>query len=157
MMTTDATLHHTSFVVRDIEKAAKALRQSLGIGPWNCWTIAPDECTVRGQDVKYSFKVALAQIGGSSYELIEPDTGESVYVEHLAQRGEGFHHTCIGFATHQAMLSAKARLISEGREMVQTGRMGGIGEFCYFEIAETGSLVELMYLGELPPPEKTIE
>ena len=35
------TLHHTSFVVRDVEKTAQALSDSMGIGPWNVFTIEP--------------------------------------------------------------------------------------------------------------------
>jgi hypothetical protein len=31
-----------------------------------------------------------------------------------------------------------------------------LGEFCYYDIPEIGSLIELLYVTELPPPEKTI-
>jgi hypothetical protein len=34
--------------------------------------------------------------------------------------------------------------------------MGELGRFCYFRIAEISSLIELLYLTELPPPQKTI-
>jgi len=151
-----ATLHHTCFVVRDVEKAAQALADSLGIRPWNVWTIAPNDCTVRGKDSPFSFKAAIAQVGGSAYELIEPASGDSVYVEHLATKGEGFHHTCLMYSNHQAMLSAMAAMISQGRTMIQSGRVGELGEFCYFEVPETGAILELAYLRELPPPEATI-
>ena len=40
--------------------------------------------------------------------------------------------------------------------MVQSGNFGELGEFCYFDIAETGALLELLYLKEQAPPEKTI-
>lgn len=40
--------------------------------------------------------------------------------------------------------------------MVQSGDLGEGGEFCYFEIAETGAILELLYLKEMPPPETTI-
>ena len=60
-------------------------------------------------------------------------------------------------ARHEAMQSAKAELSRQGRAMVQSGGLGEMGEFCYFEIAETGTILELLYLTELPPPEKTIE
>ena len=41
--------------------------------------------------------------------------------------------------------------------MIQSGSLGELGEFCYFEISETGALLELLYLTGVPPPEKTIE
>jgi len=154
---TDAgTFHHTCFVVSDLEGVAKKLADSLSIGPWGVWTIEPDVCNVRGRDVPFSFRVALAQVGSASYELIEPVSGESVYAEHLRSRGEGFHHTCIAYETLEAMRSARAELTRQGREMIQSGRIGELVEFCYFEIQETGTVLELLYLSELPPPDKTI-
>ena len=150
------TLHHTCFVVRDVERAARALADKLGIRPWNLWTIEPAATTVHGRDVPFSFHVAQAQVGGSSYELIAPHTGESVFVEHLETKGEGFHHTCLAYPSLAAMRAARAELAAQGRPMIQSGSLGDLGEFCYFEIAETGSALELLYLKDLPPPEKTI-
>ena len=150
------TLHHTCFVVHDVEKAATELSESLGIGPWSVSTIEPLATTVRGRDVPFTFRIAIAPIGSSSYELLAPLTGESIYVEHLEQHGEGFHHTCIVYPSHEALREAKAELVRQGRELVQSGDFGEAGEFCYFEIAETGSLLELLYLKEPGTPEKII-
>jgi len=152
---TSGTLHHTGFVVHDVEKTAAALSESLGIGPWGIWTVEAPATTVRGRDVPFTFRVAIAAVGDGAYELLQPLSGESIYVEHLKEKGEGFHHTCIAYGSHDAMREAKAELVRQGRELVQSGDLGEAGEFCYFEIAETGSLLELLYLQE-SPPEKTI-
>ncbi len=150
------TLHHTCFVVRDVERTAQALSESLSIGPWNIWTIEPTESTVRGEAKRFSFRVALAEVGGGNYELLAPRAGESVYTEHLEQHGEGFHHTCLAFPSLEAMREAKSELLGQGRELVQGGSVGDAVEFAYFMIPEIGAVVELLYLGELPPPERTI-
>ena len=150
------TLHHTCFVVHDVEKTAAALAESLGIGPWSVFTIEPAAATVRGRDVPFTFRIAIAPIGDSNYELLAPLTGDSIYVEHLEAHGEGFHHTCIAYSSHEALREAKAELTRQGRELVQSGDFGEAGEFCYFDIAETGALLELLYLKETAPPEKTI-
>jgi len=150
-----ATLHHTCFVVRDVEKAAAALAES-GIGPWGVWTIEPVATTVRGREVPFSFRIAFASVGGSNFELLAPLEGESIYVGHLDTNGEGFHHTCVAYPSGEAMRAAKAELVRQGREMVQSADMGELGEFCYFDIPEMGALLELLYVTELPPPEKTI-
>lgn len=150
------TLHHTCFVVNDVEKTATALAESLGIGPWGVWTIEPGGTTVRGRDVPFSFRIAIAAVGDSNYELLAPHTGESIYVEHLEAKGEGFHHTCIAYPSHEALREAKAELLHQGRELVQGGDFGDAGEFCYFDIPEIGALLELLYVKEQPPPETTI-
>ena len=155
-VTESGTLHHTCFVVRDVEKAAAAMAEA-GIGPWGVWTIEPAATTVRGETVPFSFRVALSSVGDSTFELVAPHEGESIFVSHLEANGEGFHHTCIAYSTREAMREAKAELVRQGREIVQDADMGDLGEFCYFEMPEVGgALLELLYVTELPPPEKTI-
>ena len=151
------SLHHTCFIVHDVEKTARALTESLSIRPWNIWTIEPTESTVRGERKRFSFRVALAEVGGGSYELLAPLEGESVYTEQLEQHGEGFHHTCLAFPSIGAMREAGALLEEQGRELVQSGNVGDAAEFAYFGIPEIGSILELLYLGELPPPESVID
>ena len=65
-VTAAGTLHHTCFVVHDVEKTATALSESLGIGPWGVSTIEPLTSTVRGREVPFSFRIAIGQIGNSS-------------------------------------------------------------------------------------------
>src|SRR3954462_2909301 len=93
-----AALHHTCFLVRDLERTAQQLSDSLGIRPWNIWTITPPACRGHGQARHFSFRVALATVGGGTFELDAPDTGRSVYDEHLEKHGEGFHHTCLVYS-----------------------------------------------------------
>jgi len=149
------SLHHTCWVVNDLEAVARSLADSLSI-QWGVWTISPDDCTVNGEEVPYSFRLAVAQVGDSNFELIEPLEGHSVYVEHLATKGEGFHHTCLIYQTHEAMRAARDELADQGRVMIQSGALGDAGEFYYFHMPENDSALELLYLTELPPPEMTI-
>src|SRR6476661_5226543 len=88
------TLHHTCFVVRDVEKTATALAES-GIGPWGVWTIEPVATTVRGREVPFSVRIAFASVGGSNFELLAPHQGESILGDYLETNGEGLHHTSI--------------------------------------------------------------
>ena len=150
-----ATLHHTAFVVNDLEKSAQALTDSLGL-QWKLWTIKPVATMVHGKDVPFSFRVALASVGDSHYELITPHTGDSVYVEYLKSNGEGFHHTCVAYASFAALYQARDELLKQGRKSIQSASLGNAGEFYYFDIPEIGSALELLYLKELLPPEQTI-
>jgi hypothetical protein len=149
------SLHHTCWVVNDLEAVARSLADSLSIH-WGVWTVSPDDCTVHGEEVPYSFRLAVAQVGDSNFELIEPLEGHSVYVEHLATKGEGFHHTCLIYPSHEAMRAARDELTDQGRVMIQSGALAGAGEFYYFHMPENDSALELLYLTELPPPEMTI-
>jgi methylmalonyl-CoA/ethylmalonyl-CoA epimerase len=155
---TPAALHHTCFLVRDLEGAAQALTDSLGIGPWNIWTIEPAECRVHGSESPFSFRVALATVGGGTFELITPLTGRSVYDEHLEKHGEGYHHTCLVYPSIGAVREAKAELLRQGREMIQEASTGNVFDFGYFLFPEIGSTVELLFLdaAQLPAPEAVI-
>jgi len=153
-----AALHHTCFLVRDLEGAAQQLSDALRIGPWNIWTITPAECRVHGQASQFSFRVALATVGGGTFELVAPHSGRSVYDEHLEKHGEGFHHTCLVYPSLEAVREAKAELRRQGREPVQEASAGDLFEFGYFRFPEIGSLVEVLYLdaARLPAPEVVI-
>jgi len=153
-----AALHHTCFLVRDLEGTAQRLSDALGIGPWNIWTITPAECRVRGQVSPFSFRVALATVGGGTYELVTPHSGRSIFEEHLETHGESFHHTCFIYPSLAAVREAKAELGRQGRELVLEASSGDVFDFSYFRFPEIGSLVEVLYLdpAKLPAPERVI-
>jgi len=155
---TPEALHHTCFLVRDLEGTAQRLADALRVGPWNIWTITPAECRVRGRDEPFSFRVALATVGGGTFELVAPHSGRSVYDEHLEKHGEGFHHTCLVYGSLEAVREAKAELRRQGRETIQEASAGDVFDFAYFAFPEIGSAVEVLYLDatKLPPPEAVI-
>jgi catechol 2,3-dioxygenase-like lactoylglutathione lyase family enzyme len=153
-----AAYHHTCFLVRDLEGTAQRLSDSLGVGPWNIWTIQPARCMVRGQEIPFSFRVALATVGGGSMELVAPHSGRSVIDEQLEQHGSGFHHSCFVYDSLEAVGAAKAELRRQGREIVQEASAGDVFDFAYVQFPEIGALVEVLYLdaSKLPPPEAVI-
>ena len=153
-----AAFHHTCFLVGDLERSARALSSSLGIGPWNLYTIVPTRSKVRGREQPFSFRVALCTVGGGTFELVTPLTGPSVYDEHLERHGDGFHHTCLVYPTLEALREARSELMRQGRELLQEASAGELFDFAYFQFPEIGSAVELLFLdGEkLGPPERVI-
>lgn len=153
-----AAFHHTCFLVRDLEGTARKLSDTFGIGEWNVWTITPAHCVVRGKESPFSFRVALTSVGSGTIELITPHTGKTVYDDHLAEHGEGFHHTCMVYSSIEAVREAKAELVRQGREVMMEGHAGSVFDFSYFHFPEIGSAVELLYLdaSQLPPPEAVI-
>ena len=121
-------------------------------------TIRPTTCRVHGEERPFSFRVALATVGGGTFELVTPHTGPSVYDEHLDAHGEGFHHTCLVYPTLEAVREAKAELRRQGREAIQEASAADAFEFAYFQFPEIGSAVEVLFLDAamLPPPEAVV-
>jgi hypothetical protein len=113
---------------------------------------------VRGRESRFSFRLALATVGGGTLELITPQTGDSLFDEQLASQGAGFHHTCLVYPTLEAVREAKAELVRQGREIIQEASAGDVFEFGFFSFPEIGSIVELLYLdaAQLPAPEMVI-
>ncbi|MCM2269971.1 MAG: VOC family protein [Thermoanaerobaculia bacterium] len=157
-MPTPVALHHTCFLVRDLEGTAQRLADALGVGPWHLFTIVPTASEVRGEPSPFSFRVALATVGGGTFELVAPHTGRSVFDELLERHGAGFHHTCLVYASLAEVRAAKAELLRQGRELIQAASAGDVFEFGYFAFPEIGSAVELLYLdaARLPPPDAVI-
>ncbi|MFH5801537.1 VOC family protein [Haladaptatus sp. CMAA 1911] len=56
-------------------------------------------------------------------ELIEPPKGESLYTEHLAGHGEGFHHiACFAFDDTEAVIE---EFVDAGMGGIQSGDFNG--------------------------------
>src|SRR5688572_33304374 len=112
-------LHHTAFVVRDLEGTAQSLANSLGIGPWHLWTITPAESRMHGRVSPFSFRIALATIGAGEFELVAPHSGRSVLDEQVEKHGAGVHHTCLVYPCLAAVLDADAELQVRSGELVK--------------------------------------
>lgn len=118
---------------------------NLGIGPWWIGTYEPPALTetrVRGVDVHYSMRLALAWVGDTQWELIEPLEGPSIYKEFLKDKGEGFHHIQMS-KKNASYASFAERMTKSGCPPVMEGRFGG-SKFAYFDTTELlGLMVEV--------------
>ena len=151
--------HHTAFLVRDLEGTARRLASSLAVRPWTLFTMRPTASKVRGREAPFTFRVALATVGGGTFELVAPHTGQSVFDELLEQHGPCFHHTCLVYSSLAELRAAKAELVRQGRELIQEASAGDAFEFGYFQFPEVGSAIEVLFLdaSQLPPPDAVIE
>lgn len=147
------------FVVRDIDKAMEAYWR-VGIGPWQVYTYgAPlvKEITYRGKPGNWSFRIALAKVGGFTLEIIQPLSGENIYSDFLAKHGEG------GIQHLGMVVDDLDQVVEEARrsgyEVIQSGRGHGVrgdGKFAY--LATEGDLLTIIEVMELVserrPPER---
>lgn len=51
-VTESGTLHHVCFVVDDLGRVAQEVAGRLGVGPWDVWTIEPEEGTLHGRSAR---------------------------------------------------------------------------------------------------------
>lgn len=85
-------------VTRDIDKALEEYTHRLGIGPWRVYTFEPphlSQTKLRGKDTHYTMRLALAWVGNTMWELVQPLEGASIYKEFLDTHGEGIHHVAL--------------------------------------------------------------
>ena len=153
------SVDQVAVVVRNLDEAMRRYSEELGIGPWNVYTFTPEwirEMTFRGREQPYSMKLALAQVGGMMYELIEPLDGPNSYQEFLDARGEGLHH--IGFFVED-LDAAIREMQGKGFALLQSGRGFGVdgdGGYAYFETdGALGCIVEAIQMPRaMPDPER---
>ncbi|MDF2810031.1 MAG: lactoylglutathione lyase-like protein [Microvirga sp.] len=118
---------------------------AMGIGPWWVGTYAApvlSEMRVRGRETEYSMRLGLAWMGKMQLELIEPLDGPSIYKEHLAQHGEGFHHVQVSYGS-LAYAAFESEMAARNSPPIMEGRYAG-SKFAYFDTTATlGMLVEV--------------
>ena len=147
-------------VVRELDASMKSYVEDFGIGPWNVYTFSPDwiqGMTFRGEEQRYSTRLALADVGRMMYELIEPVQGPNSYQEFLDEHGEGLHH--LGYFVDDLDVAIND-MESKGYRLLQSGRgigTKGEGGYAYFETGNAlGCIVEAIEMPqEMPPPERT--
>ena len=130
-------VQQVGLVVRDLEATLESYTNHAGIGPWRVNLLAPprlSDMRIRGESVDYSMKVAVAWMGNTMWELIEPVDGPSIYKEFLDHHGEGIHHLLV----HPHGLdfdTALERFSERGCPPLMEGRLGDI-RFAYVESEE---------------------
>ena len=143
-----APVKQVAFVVEDIDSAMRRWWELLEVGPWEAYTMGPPRLqgmVVRGEPAEFSFRHALAWSGELQLELVQPQTGPSIFSEHLDRHGEGVHHVGIVVQDHHAGTKV---LLDRGFTPLQSAHgfgLDGSGRFAYFEPpGGIGTVVELI-------------
>jgi hypothetical protein len=111
-------------VVKDLKTVMENYWNILGIGPWDVihWE-APlvYDRKYHGEPAWAREIIALTQVGGVQLELCQPVEGNSVYLDSLAEHGEGLHH--LNFLVDDVDETASI-LAEQGFPSIQSGRFG---------------------------------
>jgi methylmalonyl-CoA/ethylmalonyl-CoA epimerase len=113
-------IDHVGVIVKDVEKAAKAYADVLGIpaSPVKEQTGVVFPADYRG-DRKAHTKTVTFQLNGVGLELMQPVGGASPWRDHLDKYGEGLHHIAIAGVKNVA--DAAAFAASKGGKQVVGG------------------------------------
>ena len=137
-----------SLVVRDLEATVRTYVHEYGIGPWDIYEFNPD--TVRdmredGQPVERAWRLALSQVGGVQWELVQPLDDHSIYAKFLAAKGEGVHHVGVAVPNFHGTI---AELEEKGHHVVLGGEYNGV-TFAYLSTdTDLGLITEIF---DAPP------
>jgi methylmalonyl-CoA/ethylmalonyl-CoA epimerase len=154
-MTGERKIIQVAQVVKDIDRTMKKYYEILNIGPWEVYTFAPPvlrECTFMGKPSNATWVLALAWVGDTQFELMQPLSGESVYTRFLAKKGEGIHHIKEWVDDCAA---AVEEYRTKGISVIQSGKYDE-DEFYYLDTeSELGILYEIGNNGKIRAPERT--
>jgi methylmalonyl-CoA/ethylmalonyl-CoA epimerase len=145
-------------VVKDLDESMKKYWEEYGIGPWTIYTFDPStvsDMIIRNERMDYAMRLALTDIDGVQWELIEPLDEKSIYAEFLKEHGEGLHHVAFGVDNYD---EAMAAFKGKGIGVLQAGTWHGL-TYTYLESEDTLSMIAEIYDMpegfEFPPPEAT--
>lgn len=122
MITCLKKVDHIGFVVKDVEKVKEYYSSVLGVGLWRVREVQGIAGVKRGKPIgDHRFKVAIAEVGETRIELIEPIEGDTVWQEFLDSKGEGIHHVSFGQVDNYREEIEKWK--KHGIEVLQEDRM----------------------------------
>jgi hypothetical protein len=138
-------------VVRDLDASVRTYFDDYGIGPWAIYAFNPQTVENLQQDgdpVDTAWRLAIAQAGPMTWELIQPLDDRSTYARFLAEHGEGVHHVAVGVESFDDAVSARGVQLS--------GTYEGVS-FAYLDTAaDLGVTLEIFdRIPEGQPPEET--
>lgn len=132
-----------SWVVCDLEEAARRWHGTMGIGPFIVSRhLSISDARYRGQLITTDFSTAIAQAGPVQIELVEQhDDTPSCYRDTVAVEEEAMHHVALVASDYD---SAVRHYTDRGFEIASDGRFGDV-RFCYVDTSKvTGHMVELL-------------
>jgi len=149
---TTPPFHQVAYVVEDLDDAVRHWADSLGVGPWQVWTMTPDvlhDTRYDGEPAAFAIRHALAWSGTLQIELVQPLDGPSIFADQLAASGPGLNHIGRLVDDHDR---ESAALVAAGYRPLQSARFGASadGRFAYFADPGGSSIIELIQ----PPTER---
>jgi methylmalonyl-CoA/ethylmalonyl-CoA epimerase len=135
----DNGIAQIAIIVEDLDGTVQNYWETFGVGPWHFYTYQrPLLNMIRyyGEDVDHSFRIALSHLGPMRIELIEVQSGDSIYADFIQDHGYGVQH--LGILVED-MEAAKREALNKGFEIIQEGAgfgPDGDGHYTYLDTEE---------------------
>ncbi|MEA5565011.1 VOC family protein [Anabaena sp. UHCC 0399] len=127
----------------DLDKTLRNYVEILGIGPWKIYHLQEprlSQTKLRGKKVNLSVQIAVAYVGNTLLEIVQPLDGSSIYHELLDKQGEGVHY--IGVSSDKLNFSELLQHFSKlGCSIAMEGTLENTYQFAY---VDTKSLAKMM-------------
>ena len=113
-------------VVKDLMRSVRIYNDEYGIGPWLIYEFNPEtvkDMIINEKRIDYAMKLAVCDIDGVQWELIQPLDNKSIYAEFLEKHGEGLHHIAFGTPDYKKTLDT---LKKRNKKILQGGNWKGL-------------------------------
>lgn len=137
-----------AIIVENLEEAVESYWRLFGIGGWHFYTYGTGLCqkmSYHGEPTEYRMRVALAYLGPTRIELIQPLEGDTVYRDFVEEHGYGVHHFGVLVEDmEEALAQAEAAGLTMTMDGAGFGRDGD-GHYAYLDTEDTlGVTIELI-------------
>jgi catechol 2,3-dioxygenase-like lactoylglutathione lyase family enzyme len=134
-----------ALVVKDVRRVS-GFYEKIGLGALPVERNVSLDRVYRGKPGTFEMLLGWGRGGDVVFEWIQPVVGPSVYEEHLARQGEGFHHLGFNVPDMDASLAA---LQARGLAVTMSGGWdvnGHQGRFAYLDAEKHGGVsIELLW------------
>jgi hypothetical protein len=137
-----ANIDQLGIVVPKLEDAMNAYAGIL-VGVFFVFEVNETNSRFSGSSSAFRTRFAVAQVGVTSVELIEPVAGRTIHSEYLKNSGPGVHH--LGLYV-RSLSRSTGHFRKKGYTAVMEGEIGGLGKFAYFNAPNTHSTIEALQL-----------
>lgn len=130
-------LYHIGIVTPNRHATKAAYEKLFGMVRWLEFKIESGvtmtETTYYGKPVSHAYDNWVGRLGNFGVELIQVNSGDSVYKEMQETIGPGMHHVFPTICDPEAFSRARTFFAQRGMPIIQSGRIDGIMDYFYVD------------------------
>lgn len=144
----NSQLLQLGYVVENLDDAVEKFKETLSVPRFYIWrdlATGMTGKTYRSAPGDFQFSCAFGYAGDIMVELIQHESGESIFKDWLTDRGPGLHHVCFLMPDVDHFTDAVDAMTRRGHPVAMSGRSGD-ARFTYVDTVDVfGVYTELAY------------